>query len=138
MKHIPYASLFIMSVLIVVTPVAAQVTQRTPAVDPVTAVKQSLSLAEHGKCKEALQLLKKTPQLADKERKLKAGVAILGCALNHEQTEAAVEAIQLLNREFPHDPEILYIPAHAYSDLSTRASLELARTAPNSYQAHEM
>src|SRR5260370_37800382 len=44
----------------------------------------------------------------------------------------------MLNREFPHDPEVLYITTHAYSDLATRASMELANTAPDSYQAHEM
>jgi tetratricopeptide (TPR) repeat protein len=125
-------------VLMAITPVVAQ-TQKAPAGDPQAAAKQSLFLAEHGKCKEALQLLRKiTPHLADKEVKLKAGVATVRCALNHEQTDSAVEALQLLNREFPHDPEVLYITTHAYSDLSTRASVELATTAPDSYQAHEM
>ena len=117
----------------------AQVPPKAPAVDPLAAAKQSLILAEHGKCKEALQLLRKsTPHLADKEIKLKAGVATMRCALSREQTDAAVEAIQMLNREFPHDPEVLYITTHAYSDLSARASVELATTAPDSAQAHEM
>src|SRR4029077_3682961 len=88
--------------------------------------------------KEALQLLKKTAPTTDKKLKLKVGVATVNCAINLEQTETAVEAIRMLNREFPRDPEALYITTHAYSDLSTQASLELARTAPNSYQAHEM
>jgi tetratricopeptide (TPR) repeat protein len=104
----------------------------------VAAVKESLSLAEHGKCKEGLQLLKRTPRIADKALRLKAGVAVVSCAVNREQTEATVEAIQMLNREFPRDPQVLYITTHAYSDLSTQASLELARTAPDSFQAHEM
>jgi tetratricopeptide (TPR) repeat protein len=136
MKH-PIS--FILFVLMAIRPVVAQVPPKTPAIDPLAAAKQSLSLAEHGKCKEALQLLRKsTPHLADKEIKLKAGVATVRCAINREQADAAVEAIQMLNREFPHDPEVLYIATHAYSDLSTRASMELANTAPDSYQAHEM
>jgi len=118
--------------------VVAQVSQSAPELDAGGAVKQSLSLAEHGKCREALDLLKKNPRIADKALKLKAGVAVVSCAVNREQTDATVEAIQMLNREFPHDPQVLYITTHAYSDLSTQASLELARTAPNSYQAHEM
>jgi len=131
---------FTLFVLIAVSPAAAQVPQKAPAaVDPLAATKQSLFLAEHGKCKEALQLLKKsTPRRTDKELKLKAGVATVRCALNLEQTDAAVEAVQMLNREFPHDPEVLYITTHAYSDLSTRTSVELATTAPDSPQAHEM
>src|ERR1700739_1363652 len=136
MKHPISFTLF---VLMAIRPVVAQVPPKTPAIDPSAAAKQSLSLAEHGKCKEALQLLRKSsPHLTDKELRLKAGVVTVRCAINRDQADAAVEAIQMLNREFPHDPEVLYITTHAYSDLSTRASLELARNAPDSYQAHEL
>jgi tetratricopeptide (TPR) repeat protein len=139
MKRVQHLFSFTLVALISVGPAVAQVPQKASTVDPVTAAKQSLSLAEHGKCKEALQLLRRTtPRLADKEIKLKAGVATVRCAMNLEQTDTAVEAIQLLNREFPHDPEVLYLTTHAYSDLATRASIELASTAPNSYEAHEM
>ena len=138
MKRIQNVISFTLFVLIAVGPAMAQVPRKAPVGDPLAATKQSLFLAEHGKCKEALQILKKTSQLEDKELKLKAGVATVNCALNLDQTEVAVQAIEMLNREFPRDPEVLYITTHAYSDLSTRASLELARTAPNSYQAHEM
>ena len=138
MKRIQNVISFTLFVLIAVGPAMAQVPRKAPVGDPLAATKQSLFLAEHGKCKEALQILKKTSQLEDKELKLKAGVATVNCALNLDQTEVAVQAIEMLNREFPRDPEVLYITTHAYSDLSTRASLELARTAPDSYQAHEM
>ena len=139
MKRLQDLISFVIFVLIAIRPVVAQVPPKAPTVDPLAAAKQSLVLAEHGKCKEALQLLRKSaPHLADKEMKLKAGVATMRCALSREQTDAAVEAIQMLNREFPHDPEVLYITTHAYSDLSTRASIELATTAPDSAQAHEM
>jgi tetratricopeptide (TPR) repeat protein len=138
MKRIRYASSAALSILMTAMPVMAQAPQRSPAVDTTAAIKQSLSLAERGKCKEALQLLKKTLTAGGKELKLKAGVATVSCAVNREQTEVAVEAIQMLNREFPRDPQVLYVTTHAYSDLSTQASLELARTAPDSYQAHEM
>jgi predicted Zn-dependent protease len=138
MKRIQNIISFTLFVLIAVGPAMAQVPRKAPVGEPLAATKQSLFLAEHGKCKEALQILKKIPQLGDKELRLKAGVATVNCALNLDQTEVAVQAIEMLNREFPRDPEVLYITTHAYSDLSTRASLELARTAPDSYQAHEM
>jgi tetratricopeptide (TPR) repeat protein len=139
MKRLQDLISLMLFVLIATRPLMAQVPRKAPAVDPLAAAKQSLVLAGQGKCKEALQLLRKSaPHLADKEIKLKAGVATMRCALNREQTDTAVEAIQMLNREFPHDPEVLYITTHAYSDLSTRASIELATTAPDSHQAHEM
>ena len=120
----------------------AQLPAKAAAADPTRDAKGSLSLAEplaeRGKCKEALQLLRKAPRTADKDLRLKAGVATVRCAMGRDETEAAIEAILLLNREFPNDPEVLYITTHAYSDLSTKASLELARTSPDSYQAHEM
>jgi tetratricopeptide (TPR) repeat protein len=54
------------------------------------------------------------------------------------QTDAAVNALLWLNRDFPSDPDVLYVTTHAYSDLSTRAALQLAGTAPLSVQAHEL
>jgi len=116
-----------------------QVPQKAPTSDPQAAAKHGLSLAESGRCKEALQILpRSTRNLADKDLKLRAGLATVRCAMSLDRTDAAVEAVQMLNREFPHNPDVLYLTTHTYSDLSTRASLELARTAPNSYQAHEM
>ena len=53
-------------------------------------------------------------------------------------SDAAMFFLQLLNHEFPGDPDVLYVAVHTFSDLSTRASLELARTAPGSYQAHQL
>ena len=138
MKGFQHASSFALLVLIVNGTAVAQVSQRAQAVNAAATAKQSLSLAEHGKCNEALQLLKKAPRSTDKDLKLKAGVATVRCAISNDQNGTAVEAIEMLNREFPHDPEVLYVTTHAYSDLSTRASLELMGTAPDSYQAHEM
>jgi tetratricopeptide (TPR) repeat protein len=54
------------------------------------------------------------------------------------QLDNALDFLQVLGREFPKDPEVLYISTHAYSDLSTRASQQLATDAPSSYQAHEL
>jgi tetratricopeptide (TPR) repeat protein len=107
--------------------------------DSGSATSHGLDLAEKGHCKEALPILKKSaPLTADKQLKLKAGVATIRCALGLGQEDAAVGALLWLNRVFPDDPEVLYITTHAYSDLSTRASLRLAQNAPSSYQAHEL
>jgi len=90
-----------------------------------SSLERAVSLAEIGRCKEALPLLKIAAQKrSDKNALRQAGV--LG------------EFLAILNREFPNDPEVLYISVHAYSDLSTRAAMVLAQTAPDSYQAHEL
>jgi len=49
---------------------------------------------------------------------------------------AALEFLTVLQREFPRDPEVLYAAAHALSDLSLRASKDLVREAPFSYQVY--
>ena len=140
MKQSLYAVAVTVFVLVAANAALAQVPQKTPAPDQATTtVKQSLSLAQRGRCKESLQLFRQNAShLADKEFKLKSGVAILHCAMSRGQSDTALETIQLLNREFPHDPEVLYLTTHAYSDLSTNAAMELARIAPDSYQAREM
>jgi tetratricopeptide (TPR) repeat protein len=45
---------------------------------------------------------------------------------------------QILNEEFPDDPEILYLTTHLYSNLSASASQHLLAVAPGSYQFHRM
>jgi len=54
------------------------------------------------------------------------------------QADTAIDFLRSLNHEFPHDPDVLYLSVHTYSDLSTRASAELADTAGNSYQAQQL
>jgi Tfp pilus assembly protein PilF len=53
-------------------------------------------------------------------------------------TGAAAEFIGKLNRDFPRDPEILYLTVHTYSDLSVRASQTLLFLNPGAYQVHEL
>jgi len=65
-------------------------------------------------------------------------MATAKCAMSLDQIETALQALLLLNREFPNDPEVLYITTHYYSQLASRASQQLASTAPTSYQAHEL
>ena len=55
-----------------------------------------------------------------------------------EQTDAAVHALTTMQREFPNDPQVLYIATHYFSELATRASQQLAAVAPASYQTHEL
>jgi len=53
-------------------------------------------------------------------------------------TSAAADLIGMLNRDFPRDPDILYLAVHTYSDLSVRASQALLFTNPSAYQVHQL
>lgn len=137
---IPLQAALVSTFLCCIAAVAgAQATPQRPAADPSSSAQRGISLAETGHCQEALPLLKKAaPHLADTDLKRKSGFAGVRCAMFLNQSDAAVDFLRLLDREFPHDPDVLYVAVHTYSDLSTRASLELASTAPSSYQAHEL
>ncbi len=117
---------------------AAQTTKQTVA-DPAAAAQKGIHLAESGRCVEALTFLKKSAlHVADKAVKVKAGLATLRCAMTTNNIDTALTTLQWLNREFPSDPDVLYVSTHAFSDLSTLMAQNLARTAPKSYQAHEL
>jgi tetratricopeptide (TPR) repeat protein len=98
-----------------------------------------LSLAEAGECKEALPYLESdSSRVADPSLKRVMGLDAARCAMALDQPGKAVEFVSGLERDFPNDPEVLYLGAHVYSDLSTRASERLLHAAPESYQAHRM
>lgn len=105
---------------------------------PVT-VQQAITLAQSGHCEEAVPILKRASKMdTDKTTKRTAAFAGVRCAMLINQTGAAVDLLQMLNREFPGDPEVLYLSVHTYSDLSTRAAQQLAMTAPNSLEGHKL
>ena len=118
---------------------AAQAPQKALGADASSSAQRGISLAAKGRCQEALPLLKKSaPHLADKQLKYRALMATARCGMSLDQTQSAVEALLVLNREFPHDPDVLYSTTHFYSELASRAAQELAATAPTSHQAEQL
>lgn len=114
-------------------------TQTSSVPDYAVLAKQALVLAQRGKCREALPTLKRTTShLADKQLKYQSAMATARCAMSLDQTETAVNALLLLNREFPRDPQVLYTTTHFYAEMASRASQELAESAPNSAEAQEL
>jgi tetratricopeptide (TPR) repeat protein len=100
---------------------------------------QALELAKAGHCKEALPLLRKAAtRSAQRDLRRQAGFAGVRCAMLDVNPDKVTEFLRGLARDFPRDPEVLYLSVHTYSDLSTRAAQELATSAPNSPQAHEL
>ncbi len=118
---------------------AAQASQKAPGPDASSSAHLGISLAVKGRCQEALPILKKAaPHLADKQLKYQAVMSTARCAMSLDQTETAVEVLLVLNREFPHDADVLYSTTHFYSELASRAAQELAATAPTSHQAEQL
>jgi tetratricopeptide (TPR) repeat protein len=118
---------------------SAQVSGKVPATGAASPAERAVSLAQSGHCKEALPLLKQAKlQVADKDLRRRVGLLGVRCAMLTDQPDVATDFLRLLNREFPRDPEVLYLSVHTYSDLSSRAAAELATTAPDSAQGHEL
>jgi tetratricopeptide (TPR) repeat protein len=116
----------------------AQASKTTPTRNPSSA-EQGVHLAEIGRCVEALPVLgKASAEPLTKEMKRRVSLATIRCAMTLDKRGLVLDSLKSLNRDFPDDPEVLYISTHAYSDLATRASVDLARTAPDSSQAHEI
>src|SRR5437660_1725630 len=126
--------------LLTSTVTQAQVAKKpAAAVDSSVVAERGAKLAETRHCAEAMPLLKKSfPQTSDKDLKLKIGFDAVRCAMTLNQADLAVDFLRLLNREFPHAPEVLYLTVHIYSDLSLRASQELVDVAPSSSEAHQL
>jgi len=108
----------------------------TNAAGPNTA-EHGLNLAESGQCNEALPLLKRAiRQTTNKDLQKRIGLVGLHCAMTHNEPYDSLTFLEVLSREFPRDPEVLYSLTHAFSDLSLMTSQQLAREAPFSYQVH--
>jgi tetratricopeptide (TPR) repeat protein len=100
---------------------------------------QAITLANQGHCRESISALEQamTAQTPAETRKL-AGVVGIRCSLAIDDRPATLNFIRSLSRDFGHDPDVLYVIVHAYSDLSTRTALDLARSAPQSAAAHKL
>jgi tetratricopeptide (TPR) repeat protein len=129
---VPMAAVFGTSFL------AAQTSEKAPQGAP-SSIERAIDLVAKGRCPEALPLLKNSiSRLTDKGLEYRAAMATARCAMSLDQAQTAVNALWILKRDFPKDPEVLYIMTHYFSQLATRAAQEMAAVAPTSYQAHEL
>ncbi len=101
-----------------------------------SAAERGTELAEHGNCTEAMplirQALEQDSQIQDRDLKRRMGAAGVRCAMMLNHQGAATTLLAWLEEQFPHDPEILFMATHVYSDLSARSSRELMDVAPDS------
>jgi tetratricopeptide (TPR) repeat protein len=100
---------------------------------------KAISLAEQGHCRDSIGGLKRgLSAQSPAETRKHAGVLGIRCSLAVDDRDAALEFLQKLNKQFPRDPDVLFVVVHAYSDLSTRTAQDLGRTAPQSVAAHKL
>ena len=117
----------------------AQTAGKTAPVDPAVSADRALKLVQQGRCKEALPVLQRVmPRMTDKDLRYHAAMGLARCAMAREEMPAALAALMQLKREFPDDPEVLFVTVHYFSQLAMRASQELAAKAPNSFQARRL
>jgi tetratricopeptide (TPR) repeat protein len=111
-----------------------------PKVGPAGLTAQgAIAAAEQGHCKDALPTLRKALTTSpSKDERKKAGVLGVRCAIGMDDRVMAGEFLGQLGKQFPNDSDVLYVVAHAYSDLSMRAAGELAEKAPQSVEARRM
>jgi tetratricopeptide (TPR) repeat protein len=117
--------------------VLAQQVQTPPraAISP----EKAIALAEQGRCGENISALKRAmAATVPAELRKEAGVLGVRCSLAVDDRESTDEFIRLLTRQFPKDPDVLFVIVHAYSDLSTRTAQDLGREAPQSIAAHKL
>jgi len=139
------AKAFVLGICGLVFSVAPCVSQERPsspagsASAPQVSAARGIALASSGHCIEALPLLRKAiRQLTNKELQKKAGLTGVTCAMTHNSHDDVLPFLEVLLREFPRDPEVLYTATHVFSDLSLSTSQQLMREAPFSYELHEL
>jgi tetratricopeptide (TPR) repeat protein len=103
------------------------------------AVEHAINLAAEGHCSGALPVLKKqASHVADKQLRYRAQMATARCAMSLGEDQTTFTALSALRRDFPNDPQVLYITTHFLSEMAMHVSQELAAAAPTSYQAREL
>jgi tetratricopeptide (TPR) repeat protein len=106
---------------------------------PVLTPEKAISLAEQGRCGESITGLKHgMAATVPAEVRKQAGVLGVRCSLALDDRDSTNEFIRSLSRQFPKDPDVLFVIVHAYSDLSTRAAQDLGHYAPQSTAAHKL
>jgi len=141
MSRFPHAILTVaLATSIIVARAEAQVAAKKPrAADPAASTRQALSLAEKGRCAEALPILKRNMQsLPDKQLRYLAAFAAVRCGMSVNDTSAVVNALVMLRRDFPDDPEVLYSSARIFSQLADSTAKELAERFPKSPQVGKL
>jgi predicted Zn-dependent protease len=124
--------------LVLCARVSAAQTSSTAADDSAPA-RHTLQLVKAGHCADAAPVLRRSIlRMTNRVLKYEAEFAVAQCSMSLNEAGTALEDLARLNRDFPDDPEVLYVTAHYCSQLASGASKKLADKAATSYQAQEL
>ena len=122
-----YNNCVIQHLAIIVSVAASLFAAEVPAGKAAVSPEAALKLAESGQCAAALPLLKKSlARSADPAQARRLGLDAVRCAMSLNEIDAAGDFVSALKKQFPKDPEVLYVAAHVFSELSVRSSRELS------------
>ncbi len=100
---------------------------------------KAVQLALDGRCADAMPLLKEAMGVVgDNDLKRKVGKGGVRCAMLMNQENTATLFLDWLQREFPRDPDILFLAVHVYSDLAQLNSQALLKEAPESLEVIQL
>lgn len=120
-------------------PASPSSTEHSSRVGQASPVERGIDLAAKGRCEEALPLLKKfTTDVKEKQVKYRALMATVRCAMNRKEDHTTANALFDLKRDYPEDPEVLYMTTQFFLGIAEQASQELAAVAPTSYETREL
>jgi len=120
-------------------PVGSPSTAHANSPERAGSIEQAIDLATKGRCEEALPLLRKfTVRVTVKDVKYRALMASVRCAMKKRDDQATANTLFEMRREFPEDPEVLYMTSQFFLGIAEGASQELTIVAPNSHQTREL
>ncbi|MGA3040081.1 MAG: tetratricopeptide repeat protein [Bryobacteraceae bacterium] len=98
------------------------------------AADHAVDLALQGHCPEAMPLLDAAMRDSANDTSVKRTVSFAGvrCSMLLNRQPDAMSFLAWLDEAYPHDPEVLFLAVHVFSDLSLRNSQELMNRAPDS------
>ena len=108
--------------------------------EPRGAAERGVELAMKGQCSDAMPLLDEAMRDSANKPEVKRGVSLAGvrCSMLLNQQSDAMSFLAWLQQAFPHDPDVLLLAVHVFSELSDRSSRELMDTAPDSAQVIQL
>lgn len=102
-------------------------------------LQRGVKLVEANRCAEALPLIEHgLPHVTDKALRYQAQMAAVRCGMATGDEQVVADNLFLMQRENPHNAEILYWETHIFSQMATHAARELEAQDPDSYQAQEL
>jgi tetratricopeptide (TPR) repeat protein len=95
--------------------------------------------AENGRFREALPLLEKAfASETDKDLKRMVGINLEQVHVALREPLRAAEVVQVLLRDYPNDPDVLYIASRLYFQLSSIMVGRLVDVAPDSFRVRQL